>query len=314
MTEGLWYNLPGLERGQKESSTEGRLGTQTWRFGPAGPRAKQTAKHEQKERPKLGRLFEIVPKSGGQAFFAGGGFGGFHRLRMVFRKASKAHRGGGRHGQRNPRGQMRPLRIRRRRQGRQKGRRGAKIPLPIMRQKIQPPDQHRFRLPQNPGIGMGGIPPPPLRVPFGQNLGQGQQKRRNHRRLLAQESLRRFGGVPGIRRPFRRGLDRRDLRFRRQSGQGNKGREGAPRHIEEQNRDSGRDRRERPRRHAGMDLEAIEEKDFRNIPPPHSPRLQAHPRRGQFPFAFGFGTRLGKRGASNLGDEGVAGFLSLIHI
>lgn len=41
---------------------------------------------------------------------------------------------------------------------------------------------------------MGGIPPPPLRVPFGQNLGQGQQKRRNHRRLLAQESLRRFGG------------------------------------------------------------------------------------------------------------------------
>ena len=46
MAEGLWYNLSGLKRGQKESSTEGRLGTQTWRFGPAGPRAKQTAKHE----------------------------------------------------------------------------------------------------------------------------------------------------------------------------------------------------------------------------------------------------------------------------
>ena len=117
-----------------------------------------------------------------------------------------------------------------------------------------------------------------------------------------------FGGVPGIRRPLRRGLDRRDLRFRRQSGQGNKGREGAPRHIEEQNRDSGRDRRERPRRHARMGFKAIEEKDFRNIPPPHSPRPQAHPRRGQFPFAFGFGTWLGERGASSLRDEGAAGF------
>ena len=203
---------------------------------------------------------------------------------------------------------MRPLRIRRCRQGRQKGRRGAKIPLPIVWQKIQPPDQHRFRLPQNPGVGMGGIPPPPLRVPFGKNLGQGQQKRRNHRRLLAQEGLRRFGGAPGIRRPLRRSLDRRDLRFRGQGEQSRQRREGAPRHIEEQNRDSGRDRRERPRRRARMGLEAIGEKDFRNIPPPHNPRLQAHPRRGQFPFAFGFRTRIGKRGASNLGDDGVARF------
>lgn len=33
MAVNLWHNLSGLVRGQKESSYEGRLGTQTWRFG-----------------------------------------------------------------------------------------------------------------------------------------------------------------------------------------------------------------------------------------------------------------------------------------
>ena len=95
MPNGLWYNLSGLVRGQKESSSEGRLGTQTWRFGSAGPRSKRTAKHEEETRPKLGRLFEVVPEKEGQAPFAYREDGRLDRLRMVFREAPQAHRQGG---------------------------------------------------------------------------------------------------------------------------------------------------------------------------------------------------------------------------
>ena len=146
MAVDLWYNLSGLVRGQKESSSEGRLGTQTWRFGSAGPRSKRTAKHEE-TRPKLGRLFEVVPETEGKAPFADREDGRFDHIRMVSGEASEAHRRGGGDGQFGPRPRMPVLRIRGPREGRQEEGRRAEIPLPFLRKEVQPADRDRLRLP-----------------------------------------------------------------------------------------------------------------------------------------------------------------------
>lgn len=146
MAVDLWYNLSGLVRGQKESSSEGRLGTQTWRFGSAGPRSKRTAKHEE-TRPKLGRLFEVVPQERRQAPLACGRADRLDRLGMVFRKAPEANARGSLDGEFVAAAGMPVLRIRGFRQGREEEGWHTEIPLPVVREEVQPAHRHRVRFP-----------------------------------------------------------------------------------------------------------------------------------------------------------------------
>ena len=103
------------------------------------------------------------------------------------------------------------LRMRQDSEKRQEARRGAEILVPRMRALVQPADRDAVRLQEDPAVGMGGVPAPPLRVPLPQNVRPGQQKRRKHREILAYEGILRSGWLPrrgGSRGP---GMARRDL-------------------------------------------------------------------------------------------------------
>lgn len=65
-----------------------------------------------------------------------------------------------------------------------------------MRALVQPADRDAVWLHEDPAFGMGGVPAPPLRFPFRQNVGPGQQKRRKRRKILACEGILRHGKVP----------------------------------------------------------------------------------------------------------------------
>lgn len=103
------------------------------------------------------------------------------------------------------------LRMRQDSQERQEAGRGAEVLVPRMRAFVQPADRDAVRLQEDPSFGMGGAVTPHLRVPFRQNVGPGQQKRRKRRKILACEGIIRHGRVPrrgGSRGP---GMARRDL-------------------------------------------------------------------------------------------------------
>ena len=95
---------------------------------------------------------------------------------------------------RRPRG-LPVLRMRQDSQKRQEARRGAEILLPRMRGLVQPADRDAVRLQEDPTVGMGGVPAPPLRVPSRQNARPGQQKRRKLRKILAYEEV--FSALDG---------------------------------------------------------------------------------------------------------------------
>ena len=62
-----------------------------------------------------------------------------------------------------------------------------------MRALVQPADRDAVVLQEDPTVGMGGVPAPPLRVPSRQNVRPGQQKRRKVRKILAYEGILRSG-------------------------------------------------------------------------------------------------------------------------
>lgn len=70
------------------------------------------------------------------------------------------------------------------------------VPILRMRALVQPADRDAVWLHEDPAFGMGGVPAPPLRFPFRQNVGPGQQKRRKRRKILACEGILRQGKVP----------------------------------------------------------------------------------------------------------------------
>lgn len=70
------------------------------------------------------------------------------------------------------------------------------VPVLRMRALVQPADRDAVRLHEDPAFGMGGVPAPPLRFPFRQNVGPGQQKRRKRQKILACEGILRPGKVP----------------------------------------------------------------------------------------------------------------------
>lgn len=65
MAVDLWYNLSGHVRGRKESSSEDRLGTQTWRFGSAGPGASEPP-NMKKHDPSWGGSLKSCPRKEGR--------------------------------------------------------------------------------------------------------------------------------------------------------------------------------------------------------------------------------------------------------
>lgn len=127
---------------------------------------------------------------------------------MVFGKAPEADARGSLDGEFVAAAGMPVLRIRGFRQGREKGGWHTEIPLPVVREEVQPAYRHRVRFPQDPDLGMDRVPDPPIRIPFRRHLREGQQKRPYHRLLLDQEGLRRPRWVPGRRRPLRQGMAR----------------------------------------------------------------------------------------------------------
>lgn len=127
---------------------------------------------------------------------------------------------------RRPRG-LPVLRMRQDSQKRQEARRGAEILLPRMLALVQPADRDAVRLQEDPTVGTGGVPAPPLRVPSRQNARPGQQKRRKLRKILAYEGILRSGRVPGRGGARGPGMARRDLRKGRCPRQAVEGRQGA---------------------------------------------------------------------------------------
>ena len=63
--------------------------------------------------------------------------------------------------------------------------RGSRLPVRIVRKEVRPADRDHIRFQEDTDIRMDRIPHPPIRAPFGQNVGGGRQKRRFHRVLLA---------------------------------------------------------------------------------------------------------------------------------
>lgn len=109
--------------------------------------------------------------------------------------------------------------------------------------------------------------------------------------------------MPEGRRPRGHSLARRDVRLRRQAGQGKQGREIPEGHIEEQIGHSHGHRWRKASDNAALDIETIEEENARGDGGPHKAGLDPHPRRRQLPFASGGAPQSQGRGPQNRRDQ-----------
>ena len=85
-----------------------------------------------------------------------------------------------------------------------------KLRMLRMWQKVHGFDGHDLRFEKDTHQRMDRVSAPPVRIPFAEDVGVGQQKRGNDRPILAFQGLRRAPRNPGRGRPVRKGLDRRE--------------------------------------------------------------------------------------------------------
>ena len=199
---------------------------------------------------------------------------------MVHREASQGRPFGDRVHQLHPHRDMPALRVPPHQERREEERRDTdlRMPLPEMRQGVQPAHEHHIRLQKDPAERMGRIPHPSFRVPFRRHGRDGQQKRRIHGPLLAREGVHRAPGIPGPHRFGRPGLDRRDLRLREKiEARANQGREKAEGAFEEPEMRVLRDRRRRGRAHRRGRREAQPERGREGLSPAHPMLLPRRP-------------------------------------
>lgn len=152
---------------------------------------------------------------------------GFDHFGVVRRQAPRSFEGGNRVDQLRHAGSVPVLRVPapfQRRISKDDG--DPRLQMPGVRKEVRAIDRHRVRFEEDSHIRVGRVPRPPIRVPFRRHVGRGQQKRRFHRALLAQQGLSRPRGLPRRRLLFRRRLDRRGLRPRLEvrEGEGRGGR------------------------------------------------------------------------------------------
>ena len=61
--------------------------------------------------------------------------------------------------------------------------------MQVVRKALRPPDGDRLRLEEDTDLRADRVPPPPVRVPFPPDVGEGQQERRENRIFLAQAGV-----------------------------------------------------------------------------------------------------------------------------
>ena len=115
---------------------------------------------------------------------------------------------------------MPALRVGRDRQGREGRQRDPEIRVPRLWQALRPPHRYDLRFQEDTDIGMDRIPPPPFRIPFAEDLRDGQQEFGNHRWILAFQGVRGPEGDPAGHRPEGERLRGREALRRPKRGQG----------------------------------------------------------------------------------------------